>query len=617
MRRAAAFHGITRCILATAVALPAVASFSISIAVPAAFAADPPAAPAASASASATASPDSQLEKARALFRSGVAVLQTGDYERALDLFLRSRDAYPSPQNSMNAAACLYRLGRFDESLELYETTLATLSDKLDESDRAAIATAVGELRPKVANLDVSANVDGAIIIDGRQRGKLPLAGTLRLLAGSHVVRIVKDGYRTYETTVEIKAGERAHVDAKLEPLAEAGQLRIEDPSNVGADVFVDGALVGKAPWEGTLGPGAHAVWSVAGDSGSAPTRVVVLQGQTALVRLKSGPLGPAPRITVRPDTAAILLGGVSVGTGTFTMRLPVGEYTVEAREPGYFPLTEKLTVDAEGPSHMDVDLTVDPSDPRWPKPVVREIGHLWVGAFGGLAWGPTFGSAAEAGCPSLCSGTPGVFGGAVGARAGFRFQFDTSIELSAGYLAMGLSSQRTRTDVFPTNAPAYTVHYTLDDDIRYAGALLAVGASQKIRLRRWLYLVPRASIGVFLANVRNPVTGTASTTGSESVPVQIQGAGNTVSATRAVIAPEIGAMVPWSGFELGLGLQVAFLPGSNVNFTYGSIQVPPNCPATNPGAVGCAPSSSVIAGERALGAFYVLMPQLSVSRVF
>ena len=544
-------------------------------------------------------------------------MLEAGDAERALDFFLRSREAYASPQNTINAALCLERLGRFDESLEMYEFALSTLADKLDADDRAAIARASTTLLQKVANLQVSANTTGAVLIDGRERGKVPQAVPLRVLGGKHVVRIVKDGYRTYEATIDVKPGESARVDGKLEPLAAAGQLRIEDTTAEGAEVFVDGAALGKAPWEGTLGPGPHVVWSRSGDVGSAPTSVIVLQGQTGLIRLHSGPLGPTARITVHPSTAQIVLDGAPVGIGTFELRLPIGAYGVEAREVGYFPAVARFRVGADAaPARVSLTLAIDPKDPRWPQPIEVVPGHVWVGALGGVALGATLGSGAEAGCPSACADNPIVTGGLVGARAGYRFRFGTSMELTAAYLSLGLSSDRTRTAVFPTNAPRFTVHYDLHDHIRLSGPLLMVGASHRIPLLKWVHLMPRASVGVLLGHVRNPVTGAASTN-AEPVRVQIRGAGDSMPATRVVLAPELGAVVPWRQFELGLALAVAIVPGDGPTFSQSTVEVAPSCSPTSPGAVGCAPSSSLLANERALGAFYVWVPQVTLGYVF
>ena len=80
--------------------------------------------------------------------------------------------------------------------------------------------------------------------------------------------------------------------------LAHPSCLVVEDPQLEGADVVVDGVPVGKLPWEGTLAPGAHVVSIRKGERGSAPTLATVLQGQTALLRMRSDRLGPPVRVT-------------------------------------------------------------------------------------------------------------------------------------------------------------------------------------------------------------------------------------------------------------------------------------------------------------------------------
>jgi hypothetical protein len=200
--------------------------------------------------------------------------------------------------------------------------------------------------------------------------------------------------------------------------------------------------------------------------------------------------------------------------------------------------------------------------------------------------------------------------------RAGFRFRDDVTIELSGGYLEASKSIDRTRTAVFPLNAPAYTVSYALSDQIQLHGGLAAIGASRPMRLLPWLSFMPRVTVGVLFGQVRDPVTGTASTTGA-SAPVQIGGAGDSQSATRVLVEPELGVVVPWRSFELGAGLGLLFIPGSGPSFTNSPMQVAPSCSAASPGAVGCAPSTTILANERALGAFFLWVPQVSVGYVF
>ncbi|MEO7331353.1 MAG: PEGA domain-containing protein, partial [Minicystis sp.] len=386
---------------------------------------------------------------AEELFKRGLVLLEAGDPERALEHFLRSRQAYPSSSNTADAAICLDRLGRYDEALEMYEELLVRFAADLDAEDQANIRPAMAALRQKVGSVLVSANVEGMVMIEARERGRLPLLGPLRVNPGSYLLRVIKDGYATYEVRVVVAAGATVRVDAKLEALAAAGALRVEDPDNEGSEVFVDAVRIGRAPWEGTLGPGRHLVWTRKSDRGSAPVAVVVLQGQTALLRARSGPLGPPVRVDIDPPAAELSLDGVSLGRGSWEGRLPLGTHRLSAIESGYRPGEASLDL-REGvtaPVRVKLGLTVDPSHPRWPRP---SIGHLSLGAFGGYAFGGSLGSRAEQDCPHHCSGKdPSVSGLLAGLRGAYNFNFGLSLELSGGYQSLSTSLSRSRMDTY------------------------------------------------------------------------------------------------------------------------------------------------------------------------
>ena len=283
---------------------------------------------------------DAALTAAKEQFRQGVALIAAGDFEAALDRFLRSRAAFPSGRNTLNAALCLDRLGRFDEALEMYEEVAARFAADLKESRQRGARPGDGDaLRTKVSER----RGHGERGRDGRRRrrtsraGRLPLRRPVRVLEGSHRVRVLKDGYATAERVVEAPLGGGVvKVDLSLKPLEHAGQLRVEDPDNAGSEVFIDRVNVGPSPWEGTLGPGAHVVWTAADDRGSAPVQAVVVQGQTAVLRVRSHALGGTTRIEVSPSTGDLSLDGVTLGTGTWEGRLPVGGHAAKADEAGY-----------------------------------------------------------------------------------------------------------------------------------------------------------------------------------------------------------------------------------------------------------------------------------------
>jgi hypothetical protein len=194
----------------------------------------PPAGPAQEATAK------GKLDAAKLLFRQGVDLFNTGDNERALDYFLRSRAAYPSVLNAINAAICLERLQRYDEALEMYEEALTRHAAELQAADRATVGPAMTALREKVGSIQVSANVEGTVTVDGRARGKLPLTTSIRVMPGKRLVRVLKDGYTTQETTVEVKIGQTAKVDLRLDP-AKLGQEAAPPPPAPQAPAPADG----------------------------------------------------------------------------------------------------------------------------------------------------------------------------------------------------------------------------------------------------------------------------------------------------------------------------------------------------------------------------------------
>jgi hypothetical protein len=553
------------------------------------------------------------LARAKELFHKGVRLLEAGQLEQALEAFLKSRDVYPSGKNTANAAVCLEQLGRYDEALEMYEELLAKHLEELDADDRASLGPTIDRLGKKVGSIAVTSNVVGGImLVDGRPRGRLPLSIPPRVVAGRHIVRVFRDGYATFERSVDVRAGAVIQLDARLEPLVGAGQLRVEDPSNAGADVFVDGVLVGAAPWEGTLGAGRHAVWTRNRDRGSAPASVVLLEGQTTLLRARSASLGPPLSIRVEPSTAELHVDGIAVGAGGWEGRLPMGEHVVVVTEAGYIAQTVRLPAspDSAPMRRVSVELVVDPSHPRWPKP-----GHFWVQALGGYAGARTLAATAEGDCPASCSSSPIVNGFRVGARGGYRFPLGLSVTFGGGYMAFGASFDRTKRDSFGKDG-AFHVTYRLHDDLRVAGPFVAVGASHRLGLGSRFGAIFGLEVGALFAAARDPITGTASTDG-EAVPILLSDRYATLWSVAGFVNPRAGIEARWGPIDVGVSLGLAFFVGQGPTFPHASFGATPSQDPAHPGAVGNSPLSGVIAGERAYGAFLLWVPEISLGHTF
>ena len=93
------------------------------------------------------------MAQARAAFESGLAHFDRGETSAALADFLRSRELHPTRTATLNAAVCLRKENRFDESLELYEELLRSFPN-LDAKERAFATKEMAELKPLVGAID-------------------------------------------------------------------------------------------------------------------------------------------------------------------------------------------------------------------------------------------------------------------------------------------------------------------------------------------------------------------------------------------------------------------------------------------------------------------------------
>ncbi len=564
-----------------------------------------------------------ELAEAKRLFRQGNALRAAGDCERAIEYFLKSRALVPSVPNTLNAAVCMAEVGRFDEALELYEDVLTQFPGDVTDDERRAIAAESAQLRGKLGRLDVIANVEGSLVIDGRPRGRLPLLSPVRVLAGTHTVLVMHQGYQSFETTVQVAARETVAVQAQLQPLVNAGSVRIEAPDLEGAQVYIDGAPVGSAPWEGTLEAGEHRYVVRRGDQGSGPQSIVVVQGQTVLARAKTSPLGPELRVVVTPPTAELRLDGVSVGRGRWQGRLPLGEHEIVAREEGYFDERRKLGIDAEARGEVVIELRADEQHPRWG---VREEGKVLLEAFGGVAVTPSLRSDAETPathCPTengaeKCRLTshPAALGFAVGGRAVYEFPFHLSVGAMGGYLSVRKELTRQIDGSFIADGDRrIAVLYELDDEIHLSGPFAGASVGYRLPFAELLELRANLAVGALFARTRDAISGTASS-GDRTIPVQVQGSDTAVSSVDLFVMPELQLGVRIDGFGVGLGLMAGIFVLDGPALPTGDIVVNDEGCVSGP-EVDCAPGQNYIAGEGAYDPFVLWVPSVTAGYAF
>jgi hypothetical protein len=410
-------------------------------------------------------------------FLRGIELTQAEKWDAALAEFLASRDLYPTKVALKNAAIALRQLGRHAEALEMYRELQREFTSSIDPKEKKELDEAMAQVRENVGEIDVESDQkESTVVIDGQQRGTTPLSDPILVTAGTHSVRIAKEGFETFEAQVLVAGKQRKLVKAKLEPLAASGTLIVREASGKSLEVLVDGALVGKTPWQGRVAPGARAVLLRGeGNLGTAPSAAKVRLNETTTLTLRAIELNSELRIEPTPTNATLFLDGVELGSGVWEGRLQSGGHKVEAVAEGFIALRRNVTLAADQREVLQLSLERDLSDPMWTGGFVP---HLYAELVGGGLWSPSFGGSADAACRrGDCSERTRPLGFIVGARGGYAITRALGAEVFLGYLQVKGSMTRTQT-ASVEGVPVVADDY--EDTTSLAGPMAALSASYR-----------------------------------------------------------------------------------------------------------------------------------------
>jgi hypothetical protein len=253
-------------------------------------------------------------EDARREFTAGQDADKAGQYDAAIEHYLRANELLSHPFTLYNIAVDYERLGKLREAAEWYQRYLDA---EPSSPDRDKVVRTLADLRAKKTPLSVRTLPPGAdVSIDGQRAGVSPVF--TKLAGGTHHV-VVDLGGQHAEKDVDLGFGEPADVAFTLGGLA--GTLSVGG-TPLGAYVAVDNITVGILPATTQISPGEHTIRVTA--SGFAPyegTANVAPNAETHvnadLVRTL-GPIATPP--TGQQSNIALLVGasgGAEVQSGT------------------------------------------------------------------------------------------------------------------------------------------------------------------------------------------------------------------------------------------------------------------------------------------------------------
>jgi len=409
-------------------------------------------------------------QQARVHFEKGVTLQEEEAWAPALAELRQSLALFPTRAATKNAAICLQKLERYDEALDTFQALLRDYPN-LTAEDKALAQRAIGRLQGLVGSLEITgAEAASSVIVDGKPRGETPLKGALRVSAGSHVVRVYKDGYLPFETRVDVAGGQSTRLPVQLAALTQSGRLKVSESRGRAVDVVIDNAVVGKAPWEGALAPGAHSVSLRGGEEfGTQPATARVKVNEVTVLNLVAEDLQAWIRVEPTPAGAAVSIDGVEVGRGVWEGRVRTGEHKVEVSEDGFLASSRTVAVDKGGREILPVELARDRSAARWARPA-----HPFLDFSGGFAFSPEFGGELAERCTSTCESSfaPGGFG-----LVHVGYAFPSGLELGGSVGIVSIASNRTEESVgllTPVGSPL-PQQGTTSDALRITAAALGI----------------------------------------------------------------------------------------------------------------------------------------------
>jgi hypothetical protein len=212
----------------------------------------------------------------------------------------------------------------------------------------------------------VSSTVGAEVFVDGEPRGTVNQE-IKDLRPGQHIIEVRKEGFASQIVEVQVVPGEQRLARVDLVPgqaQPKNASLRVVTPVP-DAEVFIDGASVGKAPIErNDLTPGKHYV--VVRRQGYAEwKREVNLDPAQATVLTAELSASGSLKVLSNVAGADVYIDGVAVGKTPLQLdTISAGEHLVEVKKTGYVPARQPFRVDGGEAKILSAELAAVQTGP-------------------------------------------------------------------------------------------------------------------------------------------------------------------------------------------------------------------------------------------------------------
>lgn len=189
-------------------------------------------------------------------------------------------------------------------------------------------------LEPAWADISIDSIPEGAeVLVDKEVQGQTPL--TLELLAGRRTITLQLNGYKRWQQTITVTAGNNASLGEVVLSKADGGLNISSQPAQV--NVTVNGEFQGRTPLKLKLKPDkTHTIGVSKPGYLSREQKLSLSSGENKTLEFKLEAELATIHLQTTPADAELLINGETRGNATQTLSLPTHEHEITVRRAGY-----------------------------------------------------------------------------------------------------------------------------------------------------------------------------------------------------------------------------------------------------------------------------------------
>lgn len=297
---------------------------------------------------------DESRQEARERFDRGLRLFNAGDNGGALAEFQKAYEIVHHPVVLYNIALVYVAMGQPVLAVEAFDQ-LAANPGALDADKAARAKSERAEAAARIGTLDLAQVPAGATIeVDNVEIGKTPLPKPLQVASGTRLLTITAPGYLPARLRVTVAGQSTAVVEPKLQAISgQPAQVEVKTKL-LGAEVLVDGELVGVTPLPASLAiaPGTRNIEVRRAGYTSAKQTLTLGEGSRGTVNLepeldasKLGSEGGQLALAISEPDAVVFVDDVPVGPYQKPISLPHGKHALRIERADFFPVSRVVDV--------------------------------------------------------------------------------------------------------------------------------------------------------------------------------------------------------------------------------------------------------------------------------